>query len=741
MKVIKAMSLASVAVIATGAHAQGLPADNANSANVEDIVVTATRTQSFASKTPIALTAVTGDQLLSKGVSNPTQLTDTVPNLSIVRGNGLQITIRGVTSTDGTEKGDPSAAFLLDGIYIARPQAQEVSFYDIERVEVLRGPQGTLYGRNTTAGVVNVLSATPKFDFGGSADVMYESFNHALATAVINVPVGEKIALRAAINYDRRDNYIIKNTSDPYKIDPFKNNLSTRLSALFQPTDDLKILVRGDYSWIKGRPLNSVPGTNFFTPSSFLAGTSPIIGATPSYSGGSAKAERTTTFPELWQGYRDNRERGVMGQLDWKMSNAFTLTYLGSYRKSDRNEHSTIIAGQNRATFAGHYWQNSQELRLAYNSGPLQAQAGGYYFKEKSGIAFFILDPQNLGFPPFATQFGFPQDPTIATSKAAFGQATFAITPALKITGGVRYSHDDKSRVGATVFDTLPSAGIPGNRVYLQHNDAKRSFAKTTWRVGVDYDVPDLGLVYATVSTGYKAGGFNDGCETGKGAGCALPASALYYAPETLTAYESGFKFRFSSAFRLNGSIFHYDYQGLQLSSVTNACGGPCQITSNAGKAKVDGVELEAVLKPAAHHQFDLSANYLKARYTQFKPVPTVDFAGRPLSRSPKWTWTAGYTFDHPLANGGSLVANARLRFSSGYDLTDLANRIFFYQPSYTKSDASLTYQAPGDRYTIGVFVKNLENNLVLTSVGASNQSSATFEDPRTIGVRVGVKF
>lgn len=232
MKRLQLTGLASVLVLcATSASAQEAadqPVDNG------DIVVTANRTESLASKTPVALTAVAGTALVSQGITNPTALAETVPNLSIDRANGLQITIRGVTSTDGTEKGDPSAAFMLDGIYIARPQVQEVSFFDIGRVEVLRGPQGTLYGRNTTAGVVNVISAKPKLDkFEGSVDLNYGNYNTFQATGVINVPVSEKIALRGAVNYDRRDSYLKAGTGFTSKLSPFKENLSLRGSALF----------------------------------------------------------------------------------------------------------------------------------------------------------------------------------------------------------------------------------------------------------------------------------------------------------------------------------------------------------------------------------------------------------------------------------------------------------------------------------------------------------------------------
>ena len=719
-----------------------------------DIVVTANRVESLASKTPIALTAVTGEDLTASAITNPTQLDEFVPNVSIVRGLGLQITIRGVTSTDSTEKGDPSAAFLLNGVYLARPQAQEVSFFDIQRVEVLRGPQGTLYGRNTTAGVINVISRRPEFGLGGSIDASYESFDHLNLTGALNVPVSDTLAIRAAANFDRHDSYVINASGDGFSYDPFKKNTSLRLSALWEPTSDLSLLLVGDYSELKGTRINGVQSGNFFTGAAPLSDPGASQPVRPTYFDSSARAQRTNVNPQQWEPTNDDSEKGAMGELNWDVGPA-TLTYLGSYRESVRRSRSTIIAGMNRATFAGDYWQTSHEVRLAFGGdGPLQAQVGGYYFKEKSGIAFFILDPQNIGFPPFATQFGFPQDPTIAENKSVFGQATYEVLPELRFTAGLRYSHDDKSRVGATVFDTDPAAGIPGNRVVLQVNDAARTFDKITWRFGVDYDSP-LGLIYASVASGYKAGGFNDGCLAGPGAPpqCVYSESELYYDPETLTAYEAGFKLNLADRLvGVNGSIFHYEYKGLQLSQLGDFGGcGFCQLTSNAAAATVDGIELQALVRPASGLVLDFGLNWLHARYADYNPsrvangTPiTLDFSGHPLARSPKWTGSAGATYTFDLANGGSVVANARTRFSSRYYLTDLANLIDYFQPSYTKTDASLTYSAPGERYYIGAYVENIENEIVLTGAGFGNfglDGTAAFADPRRYGVRAGVRF
>lgn len=707
-----------------------------------DIIVTANRTQSLLSKTPIAMTAVTGADLSGSGITNPTQLDKSVPNLQITRDNGgVQITIRGVTSTDATEKGDPSAAFMVNGVYLARPQAQEVSFFDIDRVEVLRGPQGTLYGRNSTAGVVNVLSARP-MQFGGSVEAMYASYNNVNATGVINAPISPNLAVRLALNVDRRDNFVIDgNAADQVNLNPYKDNYSGRLSILWEPTDRLSVYAVADYSKAKGVLDGTVPPSNFF--SNIVTGQVGTF-TPPTYLDRSSGDYRLLSIAAGQQSRRNNDDRGIMGEISYDFG-PVALTYLGSYRKFDRDEVINYANGLVQAAFPGHYWQTSQELRLALTGdGPLKAQVGGYYFKEKSNI---LLSIYNLVGPN--TALGFFRDPTIAENKSVFGQATYELAENLKLTGGVRYSSDTKSRVGFTAVDTYSNItdayniGTFISRTPGETTNAKRTFSKVTWRAGIDYDSP-LGLVFASASTGYKAGGFNDGCEAGTAPGCNQTANALYYQPETLTAYEAGFKFRLSPEVRLNATVFHYDYNGLQLSQVANICGPngdlPCQVTRNAAKAKVDGVEVDGNLRASENFTLRLAVNYLDARYDSFIPQPGIDFAHRPLNRSPKWTWSAGFDYKMPVGEG-NITFSGDTHYSDRYELTDLGNFVYFYQPSFTRTDVSATYHSADDRYSIGVFANNLENQMVLTSITAGFFGAAGFADPRQFGVRGGVKF
>jgi iron complex outermembrane receptor protein len=753
-------------------------------AEADEIIVTATRENTLLSKTPIAMSAVSGDSLISEGITDPTALGESVPNISIDRNNGLQITIRGVSSSDNTEKGDPSASFMLDGIYIARPQAQEVSFYDIERVEVLRGPQGTLFGRNTTAGLVNVITKAPRLgEFGASFDAAYGNYNAIQATGTINLPVGESVAIRGAVNFDKRDSYLLRGTS-AFSLDPVKDNLSARLSALFQFSDRGKLVLRGDYSRQKGSAsdyTNAVLASNFYAlpfvnPAPGQAGTSPL------YIGGnsSANALQTLGFNETQQASRDNHTWGIQGELNYELSDSLTINYLGSYRQFERKESFAIYNGSvfsggsivanvvAPATFDGTYKQNSQEVRLAYSTDRLKAQLGAYYFRENSGISLLVYGLQGApGTRGFV--FGFPQDPTISKSVAGFGQFTYSLTDKLRVTGGVRYTKDDKSRIGATIFhanvgDPLdyttgvqPGTTNPNNR-RDSANNAAVSYSKATWRAGLDYDLNDRTLLYATVSTGYKAGGFNGGCAAGT-PNCNAPQdpSLLYYNPESITAYELGFKTRFAdNAVRLNGNYFHYDYSNLQVTQVVPFQGAARQSTSNAGSAKIDGVELEATIKPGPNTTFDFAVNWLNARYSDYAifeaqtiagtAYPEVNFAGRKLDRSPEWTFSAGVTQVIPVGEG-NITLNAQTRVSDEYFLLAGPMRAQVRQPGFTKSDISATYNAPGDRWYIQGFAKNLENAITVTTFNlngaypALQNGQVRLSDPRTYGIRAGLRF
>ncbi|MGC4251418.1 MAG: TonB-dependent receptor [Sphingobium sp.] len=553
------------------------------------------------------------------------------------------------------------------------------------------------------------------------------------------------------------DPYYRLNTPDRVNSGSFRDTLSGRLSFGGGIGDNFTFVIRGDYTKTGGFGSNGNPVTldRFFTRTGVKM-TDPI------YVDHGSDYQRTLTHTPVDKTKRDEDHWGIMGEATYDFG-PVQLTYLGSYREATRkNTRSVLLYNSfyNPIDFYDEFKQNSQELRLAFGQDQrLHGQVGAYYFRETGIQNNVMLNPLAGMVVPGASAYGFLQGPQGAESKAVFGTVTFDVTPDLHLTGGLRYTSDTKWRKrGATVVEFDDPADMPatfecakpvdladgGVRCTLNDNLAHRKFRKTTWKIGADYDIPDLGLIYASVSTGYKAGGFNTNCIKGQGVGCIHTPESQRYAPETLTAYEIGFKFRFSPEFRLNGALFHYDYSNMQLTQIVSDP-IPNTITTNAASAKIDGVELEAVLQPSTNDRFDLGFTYTHARYGDFVPDmvsnPTYNVRGRPLDHSPKFTATAGYTRTFPLANGGKVDFGARTRFSSGYYIVDLNSLAFFRQPSFTKSDATLTYTAPEGRYYIQGFIKNIENEITIASASTGTVALAAIQEPRAYGVRAGIKF
>jgi iron complex outermembrane receptor protein len=453
----------------------------------------------------------------------------------------------------------------------------------------------------------------------------------------------------------------------------------------------------------------------------------------------------------LTDGHQNDSTWGISPELNWKFD-GFQLTYLGSYRKLKRDDGFPFVVGAPftlAAFFVGDYWQDSQEFRISTTgSGPFEGQAGVYYFKEQSGIALWLpnlLGPELPKFPNGVPLFGFPQDPTISQSKAVFGQGSYRVTDKVKLTAGVRYTKDDKSRLGASARQyTLVYNPVTDRR---DLNWAEIHNTKTTWRAGVEYTPTDDWMFYGSIATGYKAGGFGDGCEAGvtgpNGVPCNQVNTKLYYQPENLTAYEAGFKGKAADRLTISAAVFKYDYKDMQLSSVGTVGGAPSLVTQNAGKSEVKGLEIESTYAVNSAHRFDLALTVLDAKYKQYLGGPQghTNFAGEHLDHSPDSSGTLGYTYRHPLGNGDALSFNLRTKYSASYVLTDYTNGVQFTQPSYSKTDASLTYNAAGNKWYASAYVHNMEDSVQASQIGYFGTWNLFSSEPRTYGVSAGVKF
>jgi iron complex outermembrane receptor protein len=699
---------AAVAVLLAGAplvHAEdaGQAQASAPAGAIQEVVVTAQRIAQPASKTPLSLSVVSGEDLKSAGAINASSLTDLVPNVQIANNGGAtEIAIRGVSSADNTEKGDPSASFNIDGVNLARPQSAGIAFYDLERVEVLRGPQGTLYGRNSTAGAVNLITNKPGKRFEGSAALELGTYNTRIVDTMLNVPVNDMLALRAAVSSSKHDGYLRSTQGLANNYDD-QDSLSGRVHALFKFNPDVTLLLSADSSKIKGTGPGSVPIGTFLTES--------------------GDAQRTAT-PSL-QGRIDNRATGYSAELNAKLGIG-DLTYQAAHRSFDRDEIMPFGFGLSTpapyiSALAG-YTQNSHELRLASTYGALRSILGLYWFKESSHIDFELIHYPGLG------RLVFVQDPTLSESKAAFGDLTYSVTSDLHLTVGLRRTKDEKSRKGYSIIGDPEFARTV--------NDAAVSYGQTTGKLGADYALAKNIMAYVTLSTGYKAGGFNDGTRATN--------PFLIYEPEHLTALEVGIKGRMlDGRLQTSAALFGYNYRNLQLTSIAPdpVNGGVTSQTRNAAKAKVMGVELEGKYAVTNNGRVSFSGTYLDAHYTNYMPTQTIDWSDYRLDKSPRVSLGLGYDYHWGLESGAEVTLHAGTRYTSAYVISDYSSAIQFHQGGFHKSDATLTYSPAAGSWYLQGYVRNIEDKTVLTSYQSTPVPSAGLGAPRTAGIRLAASF
>jgi iron complex outermembrane recepter protein len=395
-----------------------------------------------------------------------------------------------------------------------------------------------------------------------------------------------------------------------------------------------------------------------------------------------------------------------------------------------------------REQFGGDYRQDSHELRLATQpGGALSAQAGLYWFRERSHVLYSFRDLELLQLPPW---YVFPNGPTEATGKAVFGQATYAISERLRATAGVRFSQDDKSRIGSTNFQQAEQFN-PATDLRLL-NAAALSTRKTTWRLGAEYDLAKSSMLFATVSTGYKAGGFNDGCLAGTtalGIACpdqvAVPEKALIYQPETLTSWEAGYKARYwNNRATVSATAFWYDYDNLQLSGVVVVQGAPRFVTTNAGQARVKGLELEGQLAATPLDRISYSLALLDATYRSYTPDGLTSWNGKKLDRSPSTAFTFGY--EHSFVFGAArLKAGLFSRYSGAYDISVPSQLRQYRIPSRTTSDLTAAYTRSGADWSVHAWIKNLEDKVRPISIDSFGMVVPSA--PRTWGARLEYAF
>jgi iron complex outermembrane recepter protein len=698
----------------TAAFAQETPAETEADSGLEEIIVTATKSETNLQDTPVSVQTIAGEDLATDSVAELRDAMKDVPGVIFTsQGNfGLRIAARGVGP--GVLNGQGGVSTLYDGVFSASPMLWRVGFYDINRIETLLGPQGTLYGKNAQGGVINLVTNNPKHEFGADLTAGIGNYDLVNVQGAVNVPLGDMFALRVAGSYNDRGGYLSNGQND-------NGTWGLRGKLLFEPTDDLSILLGAEHYEIDE------------------AGQAPVAGFTTP-----TRALYTVTYSDK-QYYRKSADR------IWMETNAdlgfAKLTVIPAYFNTKEEEQATRIvlpfnAGFSQISFGqGNLKELSIEARLASQpSSPVQWIVGGYYYDSRDfnpGDGFSTAaDILQAADGTLSLRAGALDDVFVRkqSSSGVFAQVTVPLTERFRVIGGLRYSKDTGSQY---------SNGVGGIAA-----DVRSSWSHTDWRAGLQYDLSDNSMVYASIATGYRPGGFSP----------AAPFPA--YGIEESTTYEFGSKNEFfDRTLRLNFAVYYNDYRGFQ-QSIFEACtrtplsnptnlplcvspgGPPVNLTiQNVAKLRVFGGEASVVWAPTDADRFTANVSFNDSRINSALliglPPSQVNVQGARLPNAPVWAGNFSYAHDFSLF-GGKLTPEVSARYQGEVNLVLPATNLNNIQGGVWRWDASLSFAPDNGRWSVNLWARNLSNEIVKAS---ANGAAFYLDAPKTYGASVSVHF
>ena len=740
---------------------------------LEEVIITATRRAESLIDAPISVTAITGDELLQRGVLDSLALGDAVPNLTIgTEGarDATYIAIRGVSQNERRNTDDATTPFFMDGANIPRMSGVAAYFYDVERLEVLRGPQGTLYGRNSTTGVVNIITNKPNFDdYGGNIELGVGSYSATNAQGAFNLPLSDSFAARFAFTYQKRDGYfdngpLVEDLNDA-------DDLGVRAHLLWNLGDATSLLFTADY-YNKDAIGNNTVGVP--CPSDVPCNVGLGITGDP---GDVSLLPQAFRPPGEQESFRDNSDTNFKFELTSSFEN-FDLTALFASREHERDYNTGSSRGEfiNGIPLDGGVRETTKsesinaELRLTSNSdGPLQWIAGLYYLDEEIN-GNFMFQPVYVGSPFIGNHLNvnFIDRDLSIESQAVFGNLSYDLSDVVTVRAGVRYTDDEKDKGGIA---SDPSAGSyfrvgitetgqifgPPYRAQV----ANPAWNETTYDVGLDFAAGENSLFYVKFSTGYKAGGFNRG-SAGPGSNPRAGVFALdIYDPETVNAFEVGFKGTFMDGRgRVNIAAFLNDY-GSKVESVVRLIGGiPTNTAVNATNVDITGIEIEAsLLYGDSGGRVDIGLGLLDAAYGEFPNLPdpilgggtVLDVSGQTVLNAPDRTLNVSWVPVEWSVMNGTLSPRLQITHKSKYKTRPHGLEVDI-QDDYTRSNLSLFWESDDNDWFGEVFVRNIEDEIVQSASGCGNAAQGApsgtyvscakmFQAPRTSGLRFGYRF
>ncbi len=754
--------MAGAAMIATTAVVQPAAAQML----MDEVVVTAQKRAQSAQDVGISISAFSREQLEAMGYTNAQEVTSMAPGVSTLQPNGeanYSIGIRGVANNDFTTNVESPVAVYVDEVYISQMSGAGFMLFDIERVEILRGPQGTLFGRNATGGLVHYVTAKPGPEFGGYGSITYGSFDRIKFQGAVNLPVNDKLAVRASVSSHQGDGYVTNRLQPDTKLNN-ANETAGRIQLLFTPNEDVELLLNARFGHqdIRTGFFENVSAEN---PDGILTPTVPITNLNNYLDNDGDVFAGDYDTP----GHNKLETYGFTGTLNWNLGGA-ELTSITDYQSVNRNYIEDSDASPSeyfRFFLTTDAKQFSEELRLSGETDNMKWVTGFYYMD-------LDIDDTNGGIMPglFEALFG-PVDElgfnsirnpyqTDVKTWSLFAQVEYELNDQVSLIGGFRYIDEKKDHFYRDVLYMYPDTSVNGldpNAVEigdaLTPYSGKRHDKSWSARAQVNYRPSEDALIYASWNRGVKSGGFNAPL---------LPTDIfvtdafMNYRPETLDAYEAGFKWDFAEGrARLNGAAYYYDYNDYQAFAII----GLDTFTLNAD-AKNKGFELELQLNPTEGMDVQFGIGYIDA---DVNDVPGISMdidtpAGnveailpgqtvRPV-QTPKWNLNGLIRHEFPIGDA-ALAIQLDGQYRSEHTFGLLSTEALT-EDGYFVGNASITYLPGGDQdWSLRFFVKNITDEEykvqtfdlsgTVANGGLFGMVEQYYGMPRTWGVNLSYNF
>ncbi len=770
---------------------------------IDEIVITSTRREESIQKISAAVTAFSGDDLKARSIQSVEQIAVLTPGVHIAQYQGdTSIFIRGIGTPVIIAGNDSSTGAYVDGVYYSRAAAVGPAFFDVERIEVLRGPQGTLYGRNATGGAVNIVTKSPTDEFSAEGDLILGNYDRYRLFSAFGGPVTDRIRIRVAGQYENRNGYTTLNSPTSVRDVEDKNDFALRMKVQVDLTNDAMLTLSGDYYQANDAAnvfhfgstgyQEEVPGWL-----STREGQQTLPYFAIKNAGNITDRKSRNIFGDV-DYFNDTRIFGTTAQLDWAIGE-YDLTVIGNYKDSNpvfQNEFDLADTFNNYVLREEDHWQWSADVQI---SSPADRRfrwiAGGYYFREENDITNNIFgnfwEPILIqGLTDLQTAGVIPIFPVVIPNTdlccelhlngeqetkawAIYGDATFDVTERIAFKFGGRYSWEQRD--GRQDFELVVLNPVPGgpttrfapevaffpNAVSTSREGVQpdpfgfvvapveepAEFSAFTPKFGIDFQYTENVLFYASVQRGFKSGGFNIGS-----------SQRDPFDPETIWAYEGGVKSTLlDGRLRLNAAYFHYSYKNLQAQDSI----GNQPIIRNVGRAAVDGFEIETAASIIEGFQIDGGLTYLDARFTQgsltepLRPAPLTqapgtllrDLEGLRLPRAPEWKFNVGGQYTIPIDALG--LGEAVFRMDYGWQ-----SKVFFtvFNIDAASEDAvgvlkvRAALNSEDGRWSVSMFGDNLTderyfNNLILTGTVYGAEFVGPLAPPRTFGAQIGYKL